>query len=63
MGAAILKTADKFDALLKIMATVPVSAVEGTQAEAYPASDAESDADCSETQIPTDISEGDGSKR
>ena len=55
------KLSDRFDALLNVMAKVPLSVVEaatsGTPAEACPASDAETSGDCAETQIPTDISE------
>ena len=53
----------KFDKLLSVMATVPPEALSGvtvaseTQSEASPASDAETSADCDDTQTPTDTSE------
>lgn len=54
---------ERFDKLLHIMATVPPEALSGvtvpseTPAEEYPASDAEPDAYCGDTQTPKDTSE------
>jgi hypothetical protein len=53
-------TKQRFDQLLKLMVTVPlhvVSEASGRRAKEYPASDAETSADCDETQTPKDTSE------